>query len=237
MHTHTHAHSFEGGFGAEPFNEAHGGYAFCAVAGLAILGKCDVADMDAVLRWVTLRQMADEGGFQGRTNKLVDACYSFWQGSIPAILMIGTEGRLKAAGNAGGGGSSGSGGGGGGAEGGPLIMDQMALQTYILKCCQQLKGGLRDKPGKGRDHYHTCYALSGLSIAQSFGLDCVLGPPENRLRATSPIYNVRGDKLAKAQAYYASLECSHEELMQPGAPAPAREGAVVGGAAKTEVAL
>ena len=23
-----------------------------------------------------------EGGFQGRTNKLVDACYSFWQGGL-----------------------------------------------------------------------------------------------------------------------------------------------------------
>ena len=23
-----------------------------------------------------------------------------------------------------------------------------------------------DKPGKGRDYYHTCYALSGLSVAQ-----------------------------------------------------------------------
>jgi prenyltransferase beta subunit len=29
-----------------------------------------------------------EGGFQGRTNKLVDACYSFWQGAAMAILNI-----------------------------------------------------------------------------------------------------------------------------------------------------
>ena len=28
--------TFEGGFGAEPFNEAHGGYAFCAVAALQV---------------------------------------------------------------------------------------------------------------------------------------------------------------------------------------------------------
>ena len=32
--------------------------------------------------------------------------------------------------------------------------------------CQDLRGGLIDKPGKGRDYYHTCYALSGLSVAQ-----------------------------------------------------------------------
>jgi hypothetical protein len=32
--------------------------------------------------------MSFEGGFQGRTNKLVDSCYSFWQGGIfPLIDM------------------------------------------------------------------------------------------------------------------------------------------------------
>jgi protein farnesyltransferase subunit beta len=28
----------------------------------------------------------NEGGFQGRTYKLVDACYSFWQGSVFSLL-------------------------------------------------------------------------------------------------------------------------------------------------------
>ena len=32
-------------------------------------------DYDAMLRWIVHRQMALEGGFQGRTNKLVDSCY------------------------------------------------------------------------------------------------------------------------------------------------------------------
>ena len=32
--------------------------------------------------------MSYEGGFQGRTNKLVDGCYSFWQGgAFPVIHM------------------------------------------------------------------------------------------------------------------------------------------------------
>ena len=31
---------------------------------------------------------------------------------------------------------------------------------------QDPRGGLVDKPGKTRDFYHTCYALSGLSVAQ-----------------------------------------------------------------------
>ena len=30
--------------------------------------------------------MKFEGGFQGRTNKLVDCCYSFWQGGMFPII-------------------------------------------------------------------------------------------------------------------------------------------------------
>ena len=29
--------TYEGGFGGEPFNEAHGGYTFCGLASLCIL--------------------------------------------------------------------------------------------------------------------------------------------------------------------------------------------------------
>lgn len=31
--------------------------------------------------------MRFEGGFQGRTNKLVDGCYSFWQAAIIPIVQ------------------------------------------------------------------------------------------------------------------------------------------------------
>ncbi len=31
--------------------------------------------------------MRYEGGFQGRTNKLVDGCYSFWQGATIPIAQ------------------------------------------------------------------------------------------------------------------------------------------------------
>ena len=102
-------------------------------------------------------------------------------------------------------------------------MDQERLQEYILKCCQFIKGGLRDKPGKGRDYYHTCYALSGLSIAQHSGSSesvCNIGSDENVLQRTDPIYNVRVDKLATARAYFSKLPCSHESLMET--PEPAR---------------
>ena len=48
------------------------------------------------------------------------------------------------------------------------LFDQEALQEYLLVCCQDPRGGLVDKPGKARDFYHTCYTLSGLSVAQNF---------------------------------------------------------------------
>ena len=36
--------------------------------------------------------MPFEGGFQGRTNKLVDGCYSFWQGgAFPLVHMVLTK--------------------------------------------------------------------------------------------------------------------------------------------------
>lgn len=37
--------------------------------------------------------MKFEGGFQGRTNKLVDGCYSFWQGAaFPLIYTLMAQG-------------------------------------------------------------------------------------------------------------------------------------------------
>jgi len=40
---------WEGGLGGEPFNEAHGGYAFCGLAGLVILGEEKKLDLERFL--------------------------------------------------------------------------------------------------------------------------------------------------------------------------------------------
>lgn len=81
---------------------------------------------------------------------------------------------------------------------------------YVLICGQNEDGGLRDKPGKPADFYHTCYALSGLSICQE-----VIGNPDKRvffnnkdsgkLKELDPIYNIEVGKLKKAREYFASL--------------------------------
>lgn len=78
--------SFEGGLGGEPGNEAHGGYTFCGVATMVLLGEIQVLNLAALMRWIVHMQGSMEGGFMGRTHKLVDGCYSFWQGSVFLIM-------------------------------------------------------------------------------------------------------------------------------------------------------
>jgi protein farnesyltransferase subunit beta len=70
---------YEGGIGGEPYAEAHGGYTFCGVAALHVMNSLPKLDVSLLLGWLARRQMSYEGGFSGRSNKLVDGCYSFWQ--------------------------------------------------------------------------------------------------------------------------------------------------------------
>jgi len=37
--------------------------------------------------------MTFEGGFQGRTNKLVDGCYSFWVGALLPLIQAVQRGK------------------------------------------------------------------------------------------------------------------------------------------------
>jgi len=84
--------TYEGGLGGEPWNEAHGGYTFCGLAALMLVGRAASLDLRRLAHWAVHRQGAMEGGFMGRTNKLVDGCYSFWQGGIfPLLERLGPE--------------------------------------------------------------------------------------------------------------------------------------------------
>lgn len=179
--------SYEGGFSACPGMEAHGGYSFCGLAALFMLGKDHLCDMKAFMRWIVNRQMRLEGGFQGRTNKLVDACYSFWQGGAFIFLHNILYKENKSIVNS-----------------DRWLFNQEALQEYILICCQQPSGGLIDKPGKLRDVYHACYALSGLSVAQHTSLikKYIVGSPSNLLAPIHPMYNITFDAAVKAMKYY-----------------------------------
>eukprot|EP00557_Chaetoceros_sp_GSL56_P010735 CAMPEP_0176480094 /NCGR_PEP_ID=MMETSP0200_2-20121128/2093_1 /TAXON_ID=947934 /ORGANISM="Chaetoceros sp., Strain GSL56" /LENGTH=477 /DNA_ID=CAMNT_0017876189 /DNA_START=116 /DNA_END=1549 /DNA_ORIENTATION=+ len=203
--------TYEGGFGGEPFAEAHGGYTFCALAALQILTKAKgIKDLEAsgvnlvsLRDWLVHRQMAYEGGFQGRSNKLVDGCYSFWVGGAIAILSLngsdlpfdsgvydnchdecGVTRMIDDDDD----------------EGPGLLFHQELLERYVLLCAQDVNGGLRDKPSKPRDFYHSCYNLSGLSVSQNV-LSSKRKPSDekcdanNILGASHPIYNIRVERV------------------------------------------
>uniref|UniRef100_F1L5Y5 Protein farnesyltransferase subunit beta n=1 Tax=Ascaris suum TaxID=6253 RepID=F1L5Y5_ASCSU len=179
--------TYEGGFGGLRSCEAHGGYTFCGVASLMILGKSALMHTPSLFKWLAQKQMKFEGGFQGRTNKLVDGCYSFWQAAVFPMMQVELDKRspteLRAP------------------------FDAKALQEFILVICQDKeKGGFRDKPEKARDMYHTCYTLSGLSIAQSYTPDNVVGGSNNRLAHISPVYNICKSYEQKAREYFSKLD-------------------------------
>lgn len=139
----TSCQTFEGGFAGVPETEAHGGYTFCAVASFFLLGrKKHDFDEESLLRWLAARQVSLAGGFSGRTNKLVDACYSFWVGGAFALMEADVQ---------------------------QPVFNKASLLTYIANCCQDLQhGGLKDKPDTSPDFYHTNYALCGLSMAEYY---------------------------------------------------------------------
>lgn len=87
--------TYESGFGGEPFNEAHGGYSFCAISSLVLLDSVYLINFDRLVKWTVHRQLIFEGGFQGRTNKLVDGCYSFWQGVAFAVYDLIIQNQLN----------------------------------------------------------------------------------------------------------------------------------------------
>lgn len=167
--------------------EAHGGYAGCSIGAWVMLQplmteeEIKMLDVPKFLRWLVWMQgeEADKGGFRGRSNKLVDNCYSWWCGGSLAIVEALLNDKEE--------------------EGvqpeeettdtdedwidsdwwlydnskPSIIVDRHyinnsteALQEYILGVGQDTPGGLRDKPGKKADVYHTFYALAGLSSAQ-----------------------------------------------------------------------
>lgn len=78
--------NFDGGYGVSPGAESHAGQIYVCVGALAIAGRLDLVDIDALGGWLSERQL-DSGGLNGRPEKLQDVCYSWWVGS--SLAMIG----------------------------------------------------------------------------------------------------------------------------------------------------
>lgn len=90
-------------------------------------------DIPLLLSWLSARQYAPEGGFSGRTNKLVDGCYSHWVGDCWPLVQSALYDTPES-------------------DSVPALENDLfsreGLARYILNCCQNKTGGLRDKPGK-----------------------------------------------------------------------------------------
>ncbi|UZJ51826.1 hypothetical protein CBS101457_001146 [Exobasidium rhododendri] len=229
--------------------EAHGGYAYCALAthlSLSFLpdprnptvspfgesgsskngleesiswtqrqSACSAKlDIDKALRWAISQQgiPIEGGGFRGRTNKLVDGCYGWFSGggimTILGALVELQQGKWWREGErqevAIGRAEKEDGGTSDdwesvasdsllNFESDGCLFDRVALQEYILVIAQSPKGGLRDKPGKNSDAYHTCYNLSGLSLCQHlFELDDSV---RRRLCVQYKVKTFEGDEL------------------------------------------
>jgi len=146
----------------------------------------DSCNTKSLLKWVINKQHRYEGGFAGRTNKLVDGCYSFWEAAVIPIVHVFLAQKNPQL-----------------IPANKWLFNQRALQEYLLCCCQEASGGLIDKPGKIRDYYHTCYCLSGLSIAQnSLSSQLIVGPQENKVAPIHPLFNVRLDSVRFAKEYF-----------------------------------
>lgn len=88
-----------------------------------------------------------------------------------------------------------------------LLYSTQALQMWLLVACQEPQG-LRDKPGKRVDFYHTCYCLSGLAVCQHHA-KMTLGPrANNTLCETDVCLNVQPSKLRDALLFYAEQDAA-----------------------------
>jgi len=200
--------TYEGGFANQPFGEAHGGYAFCSVATLMLLdpedprsGLKQFCNHAKLQRWLVSRQDLTVPGFSGRTNKLVDGCYSHWVGGCwPLIEQITSDGSL---------------------------FSRKGLRDYIVHCCQIPQGGLCDKPGTRPDAYHTNYVLCGLSVARYsyemrnnsvFDWEASLVPElaadtTNAVPPFNPVFGVPLQKIQKMHAWAVANKAPEPEVV------------------------
>lgn len=149
--------NFDGAYGVTPGAESHSGQVFTCVGALTIAGRLDLVNKDRLGAWLSERQI-DKGGFNGRPEKLPDACYAWWVGSSLAMID-----RLH-------------------------WIDGKKLASFVLQCqvCYDSSlydydlysnmtqdpeaGGFADRPGNMVDVYHTHFGIAGLSLLGMEGL-------------------------------------------------------------------
>ncbi|KAF0976743.1 hypothetical protein FDP41_004038 [Naegleria fowleri] len=125
--------NFDGGFGVCPGAESHAGQIFTCIGALSIGKALDRIDQDTLCWWLCERQ-CDNGGLNGRPEKLADVCYSWW-----VLSALGMMDRIH-------------------------WIDEAKLHDYICNCQDTEKGGISDKPNNAVDVFHTFFGIAGLSL-------------------------------------------------------------------------
>lgn len=193
--------TYEGGLAPFPYAEAHAGYTYCGVAALAILGRLDAINIPKLLEWLINKQCDLEGGFRGRTGKVVDSCYSHWLGACFSILnkyKKSEDGKFMFNFD------------------NSLLFDQEGLQKYVLWACQDKSGGLMDKPGKHVDYYHMNYSLLGFNLSTrcdvsdsdgGFNEICTVfgSNDDNLLVDVDPVYAVPMNRFVNMKSHFDDL--------------------------------
>lgn len=94
--------------------------------------------IDGLKRWLLLRQ---EDGFNGRPNKPVDTCYTFWIGGSLQMLEAHD------------------------------LIDKNKLQSYVFATQDNVTGGFSKWVSHYPDPLHTYLAMAGLSLMKYHGLN------------------------------------------------------------------
>ncbi|XP_062516801.1 geranylgeranyl transferase type-1 subunit beta-like [Corticium candelabrum] len=132
---------YDFGIAQGPSMESHGGSTFCAVASLFLMGRLHDAfaadKLEGLKRWCLLRQQT---GFNGRPNKPVDTCYSFWVGATLELLGCYD------------------------------LIDRECNRGHLLAIQNSITGGLSKHFDTPPDVLHSYLGLSGLSLLSEPGL-------------------------------------------------------------------
>lgn len=126
--------NFDGCFGMVPGAESHAAQAFTCLGVLAITNNLDKLPNKELLEWWLSDRQVENGGLNGRPEKLPDVCYSWWV--LSSLSMLG---KLH-------------------------YIDGDKLKEFILSCQDDSKGGISDRADKEVDVYHTFFGIAGLSL-------------------------------------------------------------------------
>lgn len=150
--------SYDRAFGMGPLTESHGGCTYCALASLSMMGRlAELPGSEELIGWCAHRQIF---GFQGRVDKPMDSCYSFWVGASLQLLGAGA-----------------------------LLQSESCVE-FLGQCEARGTGGFQKCPEASHaDLLHSYFSICGLSLCGLLPpLNAKLGMSERAYAASSCQY-------------------------------------------------